>query len=550
MTANNPAPPSFSFTPPRLTHRLRIISILGLLLLLCCCSNSPDNQPQKSATGKAARQNIIFLLVDTLRADYLGAYGFPANISPHFDKLAEESVLFERAVSAATWTKPSIASIFTSLSPLTHRTTDTVWVENTVKNKERFKPISFEGKTYPIEDLIPKIGVRKLADQHVTMAERLKASGYNTMSIVGGNTWVSEEFGLTQGFNYAAVLHDKGCPFHNCKMPANQVNKMAIRLLEHHDQHFPASPYFLYLHYMDVHFPYVCTPGDFAELRQAPNLQQKRRISDELWERLPEHQKQWVSSWKFEAARRQLLNWKICYASGIKRFDQYLGDLIARLKASGRLDDTVLVFTSDHGEEFLEHGMWEHGKTLYRELTHIPLLVRFPDLSGAGKRVKNVVSSLDLMPSLLTLAEDNDQPGAMQGRNLAPLFSGDKDNWPDVAFSSGLEYYPFRIAMETATHQLISDIPTGLSLDPINTSPEFQWEALKDKDALLFNVIRDTESKSNLYMREAQLKNELKERMQAHFQAVKPDYSRPLADELQAISADSSEQLKALGYLQ
>ena len=180
--------------------------------------------------GRPEPPNLILVVADTLRADYLGFYGFDGDVSPILDRLAAESVVFENCFSQAPWTKPSAASLLTSLYPGTHGLTD------------------HEGG-YGSEE--PRTSV--LPDSAVTLAEILGERGYRTGAFVA-NSFLARDYGFAQGFD---VYDDYAAP---AETPADEILVHAGRWLEHSDQD---RPFFLYVHLMDVHWPYDAGQWDY-----------------------------------------------------------------------------------------------------------------------------------------------------------------------------------------------------------------------------------------------------------------------------------------------
>lgn len=280
------------------------------------------------------RPNILLIVIDTLRADHLGTYGYHRDTSPFLDSLASRGVLFERAIAQSSWTKTSMASLLTSSYPETN-------------------------------------GVRGVDDRldarFVTVAETLKMRGYFTAG-VQTNPWIHPRFQMAQGFSEYHVLSGNAS--------ASRVNEKAVDILHRRG----TAPFFLYLHYMDVHHPY------------APPQPYQR----------------------FGNERKDL------YDGEIRYLDDQLAGLFGILDEMGHLDNTLVVVTSDHGEEFLEHGKRYHGGTLYREQLHVPWILSWKDQLPAGLRLTGRVRNLDIVPTLVDLvgirADDSYQGVSLKQR--------------------------------------------------------------------------------------------------------------------------------------
>ncbi|MHC4470834.1 MAG: sulfatase [Planctomycetota bacterium] len=345
-------------------------------------SPAPDHDPVEVRVEPGERPNVLVLLVDTLRADHLGAYGYERPTSPSFDRLARESALFTRCRVASTWTKPSTASILTGLLPTAH---------GAVEHRE----------------ILP--------DEAVTLAEVFRSAGYRTAAW-SDNPFVSPDFGFGQGFESfdgaepsvfvnGTLLGKALWTLRVVSLSGRLVGEklatdrgsaeLTRRLLGWIDGLEAGAPWFAYLHVMEPHLPYdppAPFRGRFADPSYSgPDLDRPPRylgfLPFERAEPLPEDR------------RRHLV---ARYDEEILCWDAALGDLVAGLRRRGLLDSSVVVVLSDHGEEFYEHGGWTHGHSLYEELIRVPLLIRAPGL--APRRIDAPVRATDLYPTLLSLS--------------------------------------------------------------------------------------------------------------------------------------------------
>ncbi|MDX1999309.1 MAG: sulfatase [Thermoanaerobaculia bacterium] len=316
--------------------------------------------------------SVVLISVDTLRADHLGAYGYGPPTSPRFDALAREGVLFETAVAAAPSTLPSHASIFTSLSPHRHGA-------------------SFAAR-------------RPLADSVLTLAEVLKASGYRTGAFHDGGQIVPE-LGLGQGFEvYRTIGQDRLSP-------------VAAAGLAWLDGLQRQEPFFLFLHTYETHLPYTPAAADLRVfqpdgytgfLGTGVGHKEMRTVNNQGISLSPADQRHVVAS----------------YDAEIRAMDRALGELLDALRARGRLANTLVVVTSDHGEELGEHGSWAwHSHTLYEELLRVPLVVRLPAGTAEraeGVRLSELARGIDLAPTVLDVV-GVPIPSSFEGRSLLPV---------------------------------------------------------------------------------------------------------------------------------
>lgn len=307
---------------------------LALTILFFGCTSSTE-------TSTSKKPNVLFILIDTLRADHLTYAGYSRDTSPNLDALAKESTQYQYAYSGSSWTAPSVATIFTALPPSVH---GMMPPNSRTKAASKF---SF-----------------KLGSDVTTIAEALKGQGYKTAAVTA-NEWISEKFGYSQGFDYF---------FMKSRMEAEGVNQKAFKVID--KLLSPNEPYFLYLHYMDPHDPYKA-PAPFNTYFQQP-----------------------LDDPRYQPRERELIRQ---YDNEIRYVDSKIGEMLAYMRSKHLLDNTTIVVTSDHGEQFKERGNVGHGYTLHDEEIRIPLLIKTPG-QKEGKIVSTPVSHMDIFPTLLQLS--------------------------------------------------------------------------------------------------------------------------------------------------
>jgi arylsulfatase A-like enzyme len=312
--------------------------------------------------------NVVLIVIDTMGARYLGAHTPGLENSPTIDRLAREGVHFTRAYSTAPWTQPAVASLITSQMPSQH-------------------------------------GVRhifhELQRRETTLAEHLKQRGLVTAGVIS-HFVIGDDFGYGQGFD----IYDDGPVGDHRSITSADVTDQAIAALDR----VAGERFFLFAHYFDPHWSFNHHP-DFDE------------TSDYDGDLLPG-----MDIGDLRARRDDLSAEDIAYLEGLYReeiayTDHHVARLLAHLDRLGVRDETVVVLTADHGEEFMQHGWIGHTATLYDELIHVPLIVhaprRFPP-----HRVDTPVSILDVMPTLLDLQGLPADP-AWAGASLAPVLRGE-----------------------------------------------------------------------------------------------------------------------------
>jgi len=341
----------------------------------------PPSPPQPPAPAGAP--NVIVYLIDALRADHLGCYGYPPSTSPNIDRFAAESVVFDDAQAQTSWTRPAVASLFTGLWPQVHGAVDR-------------------------DDV--------LAPRAVTLSELLRDAGWATAAVIANGN-IDSAFGVAQGFDYYKYLQQVNVG--DVPARSEHVNEGVSRWL---DRRPPGRPFFLYVHTIDPHLPYQ-PPQPFRD-RFAAKVSQPDLGS--LWsiDRL--------NSDKARVTPEVLAALTGLYDAEIAANDAAFGALLAELKARGLYESSVIVLLADHGEELFDHSGFSHGNTLFEEVLRVPLAIRFPD-RRPPKRVSQVVEQVDLMPTLLRYLGVA-MPSPMQGQSFLPLCGpGEAPGWKNRA---------------------------------------------------------------------------------------------------------------------
>ncbi len=348
---------------------------ISVLALAYGCAQEPEPDPQPA--GAAA--NVLLISIDTLRADHLGCYGYDRPTSPGLDELCRDSAVFEQAMAHAPSTVHSHASILTSLLPHHHNA-------------------SWGAKT-------------ALSPEALTLAEVLGEAGYATAAFTGGGQ-MDRVFGLDQGFDlYQQPGHERF---------AGTVGE-AVEWLEQE----PREPFFLFLHTYETHHPYepeaeyleAFDTGYSGDLPDAISVDFLRALNRKEFE-------------VDEADVQHIVN---TYDGEIRSMDHALGGLMAYLKEQGLYENTLIVFTSDHGEEFGEHGRigW-HSHSLYDELLHVPLVVKFPGDVHSGVRSPVQVRGIDIAPTILASLGIG-VPDEFAGTDLAGVLAGSSPVLPAIS---------------------------------------------------------------------------------------------------------------------
>lgn len=358
--------------PPGCTRFLRRATcalVAGAVLL--ACGGEAERGPRPL--------NLIVILVDTLRADHLGYHGYSHATSPRLDSLAEDSVVFLRHTSHASRTGPSVATLFTGLHARSH------------------------GVVNPLSHFDAK---GTLDASRLTMAEILSAEGYRCAGFAA-NPNVSARFGFSQGFEFYQLLRWEN---------AEVLTRAALAWIEQWTAEAePRPPFCLYLHYIDPHSPYEA-PAPFVKKFVAPDY--RGRITGS------HSQLDEIVAGRLELDDADLARLRALYDAEIRYLDSQIGVLLIALEVKELLDESLIVFVSDHGEEFLDHDSALHGYTLYEEQLRIPLMIRHPELPA--RRISRLSRQVDVLPTLLELLGIS-IPESLQGESLVAAMNGEED---------------------------------------------------------------------------------------------------------------------------
>ncbi|MFT4710656.1 MAG: arylsulfatase A-like enzyme [Planctomycetota bacterium] len=349
-----------------------------------------------SCGGESApsRPNLLFISIDTLRADALRKTVGPEQtpVTPFLDEFAEQCITFGQAWSHSPKTSPSHMTMFTGLPPRVHG----------VGNQQTS-------------------GNRILGPNTRTLAETLQRAGYRTGAVTSGGN-VAGKLGFERGFEiYNQQPHADGL-----RGKLGEADEWITSVADED----PEQPWFFFFHTYSIHDPYL-PPVEFQEpfvdaaydgeiIGDKELLQYAIDNEDDRAKKESLHAKIVRNYWARVNSKnpQDLRHLSELYTAGVAHMDSELGPFLAGLESSGMLDNTVIILTSDHGEEFGEHGMLRHQQ-LWNENLHVPLLVRLPDAAEGGTLIDAPVRHMDIMPSLLEIL-DVSGPEVMLGESWAP----------------------------------------------------------------------------------------------------------------------------------
>ncbi len=327
--------------------------------------------------------NIILISIDTLRADHLGSYNYPLPTSPAIDGFRNDAVLFGNCMAQSASTLASHGSMFSSMIVSHHG--------------------AFFTRSQPLPDSV------------LTIAEVLKEKNYRTVSFNDGGQ-IAAEFGMDQGFDLYETMEPKN---KNTDLLFDKIVEKTTAWLDKNKK----EKFFLFLHTYHVHHPYTPKEEFLTLFDNHYSGKLPRHIDVPLIHK--------INRGEIELDEQDKKHIIAAYDAEIRQMDAGFHDLVDYLKRNHLYDNTMIIFTSDHGEEFGEHGKWGlHSHTLFRDQLHVPLVIKFPNSQYAGQTVHQLVRSIDILPTLVDLLKDKPS-SQFEGTSLMP-FVTTKDTKNDI----------------------------------------------------------------------------------------------------------------------
>ncbi|HVG08555.1 MAG TPA: sulfatase [Thermoanaerobaculia bacterium] len=407
---------------------MRLLSFLLSILFLAGCG---------PRVAEDAPRRVFFITVDTLRADHMSLYGYPRQTSPELARLAAGGVTFDRTITQWPKTGASFASMFTGQYPqttgLTHR------------------------------------AAMRVPEEYLTLPELFQESGYTTLGVVS-NAVLAAKFGWNDGFDEfletwgSGDFPDDPHAFRNL-VHAPKVNELALSLLE---KHAKADRLFVWLHYTDPHAPYMLPDGVANPF-----------LDDALFQGDTAVPRKVARGYKL-GGRDDLKYYVAQYDANVLVADMYIRKVLDRARELGLLEDSLIVFTADHGESLSEHDSWfEHGPLPYNTTAHVPLFfVRngVRDGLAAGSRIGRPVELIDLYPTLRDLVVPGYEVPGLEGKSLAGFLRGKDSTDFRLAFSEAGEKPRYFRSVQDGKWKLVLGVggkrPTGLELYDLAADPQ------------------------------------------------------------------------------
>ncbi|MDH3403042.1 MAG: sulfatase-like hydrolase/transferase [Acidobacteriota bacterium] len=482
-----------------MTLRSNLLGILAAALAVAGCG--------EPAAPRRSVANVLLVTVDTLRADHLSAWGYARPTSPVIDRLAAEGVRFDQAWAQWPKTGPSFASLFTA--------------------------------TYPKDNgIVRRIGT-PLPAGFLMLAEGLKRRGYATHAVVS-NSAVGREFYFDQGFDTYVETWKLPPEPDGSANTAAVVNREVLATVAAMDR---SRPFFLWVHYIDPHFPYR-PPAEWLAPFLADGVYEPLAVLDVAG--TPHRQMGGIGKNQLLDRRRDLGYYVAAYDAEIAYADHHIGRLLDELGSAGLMDNTLTVLTSDHGESLGDHNYYfDHGRFGFESCLHVPLVFYFP--GRIEPRVdREPVELLSLAPTILQFAGVSLPDGAwMQARSLLPRLAGEAGDDED-----GFSHAEAGYATEGRWQKIVRDQRYKLIFAPYSASQRYIGG--RGRPYALYDLEADPGETVNLAESEPEIFARLKDELYAWWIRGSFDAEIDVDDvrEEVEVSAETIEQLKALGYLQ
>jgi arylsulfatase A-like enzyme len=454
-----------------------------------------EYSPVKRGALTPEKPHVFIYVMDTLRADALGTYGSKRPTSPSIDRFAADSIVFEKAWASSAWTLPSLYSILTGVYPNRHG-----YVWGSVKKR-------------------PEFDIARLP-------EVLEPLGYRSVGI--SQTFLaSEVYGVQTGFDQFYVDDWLG----SLQESSRRVPWYFWRALLHHGD--LATPIFAYIHTVDPHAPYNPTGLD-------------RRFADDnpggLREGAYRNPHQFNHPPRGTDAK-DVTHLRALYDGGVSQADRQFGRFVEMLRFLNLYDDSLIILTSDHGEEFNEHGGFDHARTLFEELLRVPMIVKLPRQARGGSRLAEWVSIVDIAPTVFEIAGGStsdvgrfdgisildhlEDPDRYRGRTIHAHTSpeGQDDLYAEVALTAAIRGDLKCIQSSNGVDRFFADIP----------------------ELRTFDLATDSSELRPLPSSDPRFRSCVKELMPWTATTLRSQMTKPTD---QKLSAEELERLKALGYLE
>lgn len=463
------------------------------------------------------KHNILLISIDTLRADHLSCYGYHRKTTPNIDRLASEGTIYKQHYSTGVWTPPGHASMLTGLYVSEHGV----------------------------------YGERRLSKNIPTIAEKLKENGYQTAGFVN-NSQVGELVGLHKGHDLFVEVW-KESPYKNSierilkgslrrvkdylgyeDKGAKRTNSLFLDWISRIDRN---KPFYCFLHYIEPHNP-LNPPRNYKnkyldkEILRNVDMEKIKKVA---------HNPLICYVEDITLNNTEIETLKALYDGEIEYTDSKVGEIIALLKENNLYDDTMIIVTSDHGEHFGEYGYWSHVASLYKEILHIPLVIKYPKGVEYIEEINDYTQLVDIFPTIMEIAGVSEQEFQTSGINLT--HNRDNSKFHEYIFAEWEGRVPYFIQDKVKGNK-------GLDINRFNV----QMSMIQDKQYKYIWKIDGNEELYDISNSKEELLNittqkEIKERLQSEL--LKKKKTMRYIEESTSYSIDNeiAKNLKALGYM-
>jgi len=456
----------------------------------------------KRQQGK--KPNIILIILDTVRADGLGVLTRKGPFTPHIDDLSQQSTTFLNAFAPSPWTVPSHASIFTG---------------------------HYSHKHNAVHDHF------HLSDSFKTMAEILKSLGY----VTGGftcNAWLRVKSGMEQGFDTYEEVYEKPTKPKKTDKGAAKATKRVVKWLNQRAD--DRKPFFLFVNYMEAHRPYKPPARVLYRLDST-----KAKPGLRFFSSLPEKLVGLYNIGRLKLTPDELARVQTLYCAEIAYLDEQIGTLISCLRTHGPLDNTILIITSDHGENLGEHNLIGHEFTLFDTVLHVPLIVRFPSALPPGELVEAPVSLVDILPTILEILGDHARLAELKGVSLLRAKNAQANENRGIL----AEYSRPKTLINRHMRKKFPQVDLShydVSLKALRKGG-FKYMVSSRGEEFLYNVVEDPAELADVSASFPEQMSRLRTELTELTQTVGPIEDRE--DKSEPFTPEQRRQLESLGYL-
>jgi len=489
---------AFAGKKAKLTFRTEEVSPSSNQIEGVICLPVWDN-PVLYTPEETEARNVILISMDTLRPDHLGCYGYDEETSPAIDAFSQDAVLFKNVYSTTSWTLPAHVSLLTGLNCANHMV------------------------YFPFQKIDPTF---------TTLADILRGNGYYTAAFTGGG-YMSPSYGFAKGFDTYHSMRLGG----DTDVRLDEAERLSERTCQWLQDNKDKS-FFLFLHTYQPHDPYA-NFSEFGRIFLDQNAKWDRVKMESLF----------GDGGRFDThlPEDDIRNIVALYDGEIRYMDEkYIRPILEKLKDLELYDDSLIILTSDHGEEFYEHEAWLHDHSIYDESVKIPLIVKFPDSKYQGTTVDQITRITDIMPTVLDNLGIKNHQLQLDGESLLPLITGkEKDDrifFVDLALRNFREMYPTILSTNRDRFKMILNKEIN---SPYTMRVSKSFNGIKTE---LYNLSSDPSEIKNLilHIEHRDLCLKMARDILGYYKKLEAEILKK--DDV-VLDQDLVEQLRALGYI-